>query len=180
MLTLDDPRWASLHGGYRVPYDTTPALRRLADDWTDRAAWEELWSELHHQGDVGEASYAALPFLVELARGAPTRGWNVYALAATIETERHARRNPPLPTWLVMDYRQSWAKLADLALEDLREAGDRDLIRSALAVVALARGYLKLGALLAGLDDSEIDEYLDGRIDWSDGYRSDPGPGVES
>jgi len=180
MLTLDDPRWSSLHGGYRLPYDATPALRRLAGDWTDRATWEELWNELHHQGDVGAASYAALPVLVELARGARTRDWNVYALAATIETERHARRNPPLPTWLATDYRQAWAKLAELALEDLREAGDRDLMRSALAVVALARGDLKLGALLAGLDDSEIDEYLDDRIGWSDEYRSDPGPVAES
>jgi hypothetical protein len=180
MLPLDDPRWSSLHGGYRLPYDATPALRRLAGDWTDRAAWEELCNELHHQGDVGEASYAALPVLVELARGARTRDWNVYALAATIETERHARRNPPLPTWLATDYRRAWAKLAELALQDLREACDQHLIRSALAVVALACGDLKLGALLTCMDDSEIDEYLDDRVGWSDGYRSDPGPVVES
>jgi hypothetical protein len=24
-------------------------------------AWDELWNELHHQRDVGEASYAAVP-----------------------------------------------------------------------------------------------------------------------
>lgn len=175
MLTLDDPRWSSLQGGYRLPYDATPALRRLADDWTDRSAWEELWNELHHQGDVGEASYAALPVLVELARGADERGWKVYALAVTIETERHATRNPPLPSWLATDYRQAWARLADLALEDLRTARDRDLIRSALAVVALARGDVKLGAVLAGMDDAEIDDWVDDRTGWSDGYRSDDG-----
>jgi len=180
MLTLDDPRWSSLRGGYRVPYDATPVLRRLAGDWADRAAWEELWNELHHQGDVDEASYATLPVLVELARRARKRDWNVYALAATIETERHARRNPPLPTWLATDYRRAWAKLADLALEDLREVSDRNLIRSALAVVALARGDLKVGTLLAGLDDCEINEYLDSRIGWSADYSSDPGPVAES
>ncbi len=174
MLPLDDPRWSSLHGGYRLPYDARPALRRLALDWTDRAAWEELWSELDHRGDVGEASYAALPVLVELARDARTREWNVYALAATIETERHARRNPPLPAWIATDYGQAWTKLAELALQDLQEARDRNLIRSALAVVALARGDLKLGALLASLDDSEIDEYLDDRIGWSNRSSSSP------
>src|SRR5688500_1463687 len=100
MLSLDDPRWRTLHGGYRLLYDPTPALRRLAAEWENAPAWEELWNELHHQGDVGEASYAALTVIAELARAVASRGWNVYALAATIETERHAQRNPSLPTWL--------------------------------------------------------------------------------
>jgi hypothetical protein len=122
--------------------------------------WRELWNELHHQGDVGEASYAALPVLVELAHQASARDWNIYALAATIETERHASRNPPIPTWLAADYAAAWNTLAILALRDLQDAGDRDLIRSALAVVAIARGDTKLGSLLASLDDDLMDEYL--------------------
>jgi hypothetical protein len=42
-----------------------------------------------------------------------------------------------------------------------------------LAVVALARGDVKLGAVLAGMDHAEIDDWVDDRTGWSDGYRSD-------
>lgn len=171
MLSLEDPRWSSLHAGYRILYDPRPALRRLSADWNDRQAWDELWNELHHQGDVGEASYAALSILAELAAKVTTRGWSVYALAATIEIERHAARNPPVPIWLVADYAQAWTTLIDLALADLRASRDRLVVQSALAAVALANGETKLGALLGFLDDAEIDEYLEEHLDWSSRYR---------
>ena len=170
MLSLDDARWRVLHGGYRQPYDPTAALRRLANDWANESAWEELWGELHHQGDVGEVSYAALTMIAELARPVPSRGWNAYALATTIETERHARRNPPVPEWLAEDYGRAWATLAELAMQDLRATTDPLVVRSALAVVALARGATKLGAMIGSLDESEIDEYLDERLAWSEMY----------
>jgi hypothetical protein len=131
---------------------------------------------LHHQGDVDEASYAALTVLVELALRAPVRGWNIYALAATIESERHAQRNPTVPAWLAQEYRDAWDLLAALALRDLAEATDSYLIRSTLAVVALARGAPKLGVLIAGLDDSELDSYLEEHLGWSQQYRPDLEP----
>ena len=173
MLSLEDSRWSALHGGYRLPYDARTALRRLSVRWTDQAAWDELWNELHHQGDVGEASYAAVGVLAELARTASSRDWNVYALAATIETERHARENPPLPQWMTADYDQAWVVLTELAIRDLQLANDHSLIRSALAVVALGRGDVKLGAFLGNIDDSELDEYLDQHMNWSERYRAD-------
>jgi hypothetical protein len=56
-MSLDDLRWQELHGGYRVPFDASELLRRLEQG---QDIWDELWQELHHQGDVGEASYAAV------------------------------------------------------------------------------------------------------------------------
>jgi hypothetical protein len=179
MLSLDDARWRRLHGGYRIPYDPTTALRSLTRDWTNEPAWDELWTELHHQGDVGEASYAALTVIAEFARRVPSRGWNAYALAATIETERHRRRNPPVPDWLSEDYGRAWATLGELALLDLQGASDPLLVRSALAIIALAKGATKLGAMIGNLDESEIDGYLDEHLAWSELYHSDlqpPGP----
>ena len=173
MLSLDDSRWATLTGGYHDRYDASPALRRLHADWTDAGAWEELWGELHHQGDVGEASYAAVPVLVALGRAAPARDWNLYALAATIETERHRRGNPPVPGWLAPSYRQAWMDLLELALSDLRMAAG-ELVISALAVVALARGEMRLGALLGDLDSSEIEELTDDRLGWPGTYPPNP------
>lgn len=71
MLQFDDARWRSYKGGYRVPYDASLALRRLLAEGPDDELWDELWSELHHQGDLDQASYAAVPWLVEFIRRSP-------------------------------------------------------------------------------------------------------------
>lgn len=75
MLALDDPRWKTLEGGYRVVYDASIALARLE---RGEDVWKELWNELHHQGDVGESSYAAVPHLVRIAAARGSRAWNLY------------------------------------------------------------------------------------------------------
>src|SRR5262245_54589316 len=105
MIPLDDPRWAGLKGGYGVPYDASRALRRLE---RGEDVWAELWQELHHQGDLGEASYASVPHLVRIARGLPRRGGNFYGLVSTIEIERHRKSNPALPGWLTERYQAAW------------------------------------------------------------------------
>src|SRR5690242_20920662 len=56
-MEYDDPRWVGLQGGYRIPYDPRNALHSLEANTNVEKVWEELWTELHHQGDVGEASY---------------------------------------------------------------------------------------------------------------------------
>src|ERR1700694_4323640 len=68
MLSLDDNRWNNLTGGYRVKCDPRPLLARLESDQNKETAWHELWEELHHQGDVGDASYASVPHLVRIHR----------------------------------------------------------------------------------------------------------------
>jgi len=100
MLSLEDEKWKELQGGYRCRYDASVALRSLQSGID---VWGELWNELHHQGDVGLASYAAIPHLVQIAGGAALRDWNFYGLVATIEVERHRRENPALPSWLADD-----------------------------------------------------------------------------
>ena len=84
-MTLDDPRWKHLEGGYRVAYNPMGALRRFEAGEVQSDIWRELGNELHHQGDVGIASYATIPQLVDLQRRTRKLDWNLYALAATIE-----------------------------------------------------------------------------------------------
>jgi hypothetical protein len=161
--------WSQMLGGYRRPYDPRPAVSRLRSDPADGSAWSELWSELHHQGDVGEASYAAVPLLVDACAAGP-RDWNLFALVATIEVERHRRANPRLPEALARDYAEALTRARDLALADLAETRDPLVVRSALAIVALADGALELGALVTGLDESEITELLDQYVAWGELY----------
>jgi hypothetical protein len=133
------------------------------------AVWEELWDELHHQGDVDTAAYAAVPHLVRIA-ATGERDWNLYALAATIEVERHRKGNPAVPTWAVDAYSSAWQTLQALALVDLANTNEPLLLRSALSVVALARRDTKLGALLSHFDTSEIDDLAEDLLAWSELY----------
>lgn len=167
MLSLEDKKWQELHGGYRVPYDVSVALR-LMQDGID--VWDELWDELHHQGDVDMASYAAVPQLVRIASDGARRDWNFYGLLATIEVARHRKANPEVPAWLKADYDYAWTQAAALASTDIDSNNDSPTTRAILGVLALAKGELKLGALLSGLDESELNEWLEERLAWSELY----------
>ena len=96
MLPLDDPRWASYHGGYRTAYDASKVLRTLLEDGSSERSWQELWEELYHQGDVGEASYASVPWLLEIVRRSAVPEWRPLALVCTIELARpvNSDQNP--------------------------------------------------------------------------------------
>jgi hypothetical protein len=166
MLSLTDPIWRELEGGYRVPYDASKALAQMEGG---ESVWDELWNELHHQGDAGVASYAAIPQLVRISEGR-RYGWNIYAFVATVEIERHRKNNPPLPDWLAPSYRAAWDGVVKLALSDLAGKPDELMLRSALSVVALGHGDLKLGALLSHSETSEIAAYLEDNLAWSSLY----------
>jgi hypothetical protein len=138
MLPLDDQRWKNYKGGYGIAYDASVPLRQLFMSGASETLWEELWNELHHQGNLGAASYAAVPHLLEFARTRPKLDWNVFALIAVIELERpHTLSVPPE---LSDAYFQSIADIAkilaghpDISWSDL-------LMQSAAACIALARG----------------------------------------
>ena len=68
MLSFDDERWNDLKGGYKTPFAPRPSLRKLESQQDTATAWQELWEDLHHQGDVGDASYASIPELVRIHR----------------------------------------------------------------------------------------------------------------
>jgi len=162
-MELDDERWSKLCGGYRTPYDPRNAIGRLAAG-NITAAWDELWQGLHHQGDVGEASYAAVPELVRVHEARRASDWNTYAIAATIEEARQNERNPAVPDWLLPDYEAAWRNLQVLALAEFPDATSDELIHSIMAVLALAKGRITLGRM-AMLTEDERAEMLDA-IGW--------------
>jgi hypothetical protein len=54
-----------------------------------------------------------------------------------------------------------------MSLSDLGGKPDELTLRSALSVVALGRGNVKLGALLKHCDASEIAAYVEDNLAWS-------------
>jgi hypothetical protein len=155
-MEFDDPRWSGLLGGYRVPYDPRKALLALERGGETDGIWEELWNELHHQGDVGEASYAAVPHLVRIHAARGQANWNTYALVATIEdARRNGRRNPELPPDLRNAYEAAWGDLVGIGLREMETAQDPTLIVSIIGVIAYGKGQATLGRLAVAFTDDE-------------------------
>jgi hypothetical protein len=160
MLSFDDQGWSQLRGGYRSPYDPRKALLSLERGTNVSAAWSELWEELHHQGDVGEASYAAVPHLVRIHRERDALEVNTYALAVVIERARREHANPEMPPWLGAAYDSAWQHLVDLGLRDLRLVSEDDIIGPIIAALSYGKGLPMLGRM-AMLTEQERREMLD-------------------
>lgn len=160
MLKLDDSRWNGLEGGMRIPYDPRPALARLESGSDPKPVWEELWANLQHRGDVGQASYATVPHLVRIVAAREFEDWNLFALASTIELERLSLGNPSLPDWLAGSYERAWEQLFEMARNALSGADDSVTFRCLLATIAIAKGDHRRGRILLDFDDDELDTIL--------------------
>jgi hypothetical protein len=164
-LALNDPRWSELEGGYRgTLYDASKTLIRLEEVNNLKQAdeiYQELWENLHHQGDIGIASYYAVPHLVRIAEEKSLIDYNVLSLVSLIEIQRH-KNNPVIPDALYPIFRLALIKLLDLATSLL--SGDCDLttVTAALTAMAVAKGQIKLGNAIQNMDSEDvIDEFLE-------------------
>ncbi|GGB12773.1 MULTISPECIES: hypothetical protein [Mucilaginibacter] len=164
-LELDDPRWSTLEGGYRgTLYDASIALKKLelADNkQTVNQIYQELWNELHHQGDVGLASYYSVPHLVRISLQKQIVDYNILGLVSVIEIQRH-KDNPLLPTKLKPNYKKAIEDLAELAKLAMSQYWDLDLATTALTAIALAKGQVKLANAILNMDSEDtIAEFLE-------------------
>lgn len=88
---LDDVAWAELDHAYGDADDVPALLRQAAVGGAGaREAVSGLWGSLFHQGSVYPATVAAVPFLVELARSAPTGRDEFVWLVGMLADPRHA------------------------------------------------------------------------------------------
>jgi hypothetical protein len=156
MISLDDARWLQMTGGNRMPLDPRPLLRRLEDEGNTTEVLKELWQELHHQGDVGDASFACVPRLVEIYRRKGVIGWNTYALVAIIELARKAGSNPDVPQWFADDYFRAIRELAEMGATELLRTDDADDVRAILSVLAIQKGLRVHGNLLSNCSEEEL------------------------
>jgi len=159
MLAEDDNRWSTLTSGYRLPFDPRALVKKLENESDTQAVWKELWNELHHQGDVGDASYAAVPLLVEAHRKRGEADWNAYAIVSIIELARTEPQNPPIPPWLSDDYFRAIQELCGMGLNEIASAKDIDSLRAILSVIALAKGLRTHAAFLVGYSEEELHEF---------------------
>ena len=69
LIALDGPLWTRPYGPYG-PYgveDVVGVLRSLLQRWDEEGARDLFWEKLHHQDDPYPATFAALPWIWQLA-----------------------------------------------------------------------------------------------------------------
>lgn len=141
-----------------MKFDPRPWLALLETGRDNAAVWGTLWEYLHHQGDVGEASYATVPHLVAIYKGLKIFDCNVYDLVACIELCRGEGTNPPLPVWLKDEYHRAIQELGSYGLEQFPRVMQSDDIRSVLSVLALSKGARMHAKFLFLFTDDELGE----------------------
>ncbi len=115
----------------RTHFDVSKARSDFeVEDWL----LDELWENLHHQGDVGLASYLVVPQLARLAEAKGLFYWKLIGLCAVIEAQRHSGTNPELPVELKDYYTRGLTSLRDLVLRHLKNELDADSLRMSFAM----------------------------------------------
>ena len=148
-----------------MPYDASVPLMRLEQASTSNeidTIFSELWNELHHQGDVGLASYFAVPHIIRIAKEKELFNFNVFGLVATIEIERH-RDNPALPKEFEAEYSQALREgIPELVKMGLAKEWDLTLASTVLSALAVSKGHLTMGNAISKMEDEElINEFLE-------------------
>lgn len=164
MIQLNDSKWKELEGGYRTPYNASIALRRLEETNSSEEIDDilaELWDELHHQGNVGLASYFAVPHLIRIARKKGIINSNVLGLLAAIEVQRH-KKNPQIPKEYLESYKTSLNEIPELIESAKNREWDLEFTTTSLSALAASKGQIKVAeALLSFEDEDVLDEFLD-------------------
>jgi hypothetical protein len=156
MISLEDARWSKMTGGYKMPFDPRPLLSKLETEQDITRVWHELWEELHHQGDVGDASFAAVPFLVRIYQERGMVDRNTYAIVAIIELARTEAKNPDVPEWIAEDYFQAIRKLAEIGTKEVMLAKAPDDVCAILSVIAIEKGLRTHGKFLVNYSEAEM------------------------
>lgn len=159
MIELDDKRWQEFEGGYRMPYDASIALKRLEQDSTAQevdAVLNELWEELHHQGDVGLASYFSVPHIIRIAKEKRLINFDVFGLVAIIEIQRH-KNNPQIPEEFEVAYLHSLqVELPELIKLCLADKWDITLASTILSALAVSKGHIQMAEAISKMDDADL------------------------
>jgi hypothetical protein len=164
MLDLDDPRWKNYKGGYGVKYDASVPLRRLYQEGASQKLWDELWEELHHQDGLGEASYAAVPHLLEFARRSKKLDWNVFGLICVIELARPENVKPPRE--VAADYHAAIDALPEVLGSHPDRKWNADLMQAAATCIALARGQRKFAEIYVEFSFKTAKQWIKTEFDW--------------
>lgn len=157
LLSLDDSRWATYRGGYnRSPYNVVPLIDLLNREGTSASFWEVVWDELHHQGDVGEASYALVPYLVDYQSRRQELDEQLFHFCVVVDLAQPENGNPPIPLEIKSSYAMAMKRLPVIGTEKLGRSCNEAIVMGVAAATALAGGHRILARAYVdfGLEDA--------------------------
>jgi hypothetical protein len=168
---LSDSRWKSYQGGYRQPFDARPLVEALRSSPNDRSLWDTVWNELHHQGDIGEASYAFVTHLPSLITQAERPIEQALSFAAVVERQRCVSNNPPLPPELDCSYHAALRELLTISITAWPVTASPGKISAFCSLLAVASGQPVLSKAYFELGINEAKSFLKEQV----GYEPDDG-----
>lgn len=163
-MDLDNSIWATIEGGYKIPYNASIALKKLRHATRQEeltAIFAELWDNLHHQGDVGTAPYLSVPQLVSICINKKSLDWNFIGLCVLIENCRLKGHNPGLPDEYQDHYFESLSQFERYLLLNFKSITDQTALRLTLSLFATVNGQPELGRAIAILDEHILPEFLE-------------------
>jgi len=170
LLPLDDPHWASYRGGYnRAPYNVVPLIHRLNSEGTSGSFWEVVWPELHHQGDVGEASYALVPYLVEYQSRQRELDEQLFHFCVIVDLAQPENNNPEIPPEIESSYALAMRRLPVIGTELLRRGCGEAVVMGVAAAAAMAGGHRVLARAYVDFGRADALDYLRNLNGFSEG-----------
>lgn len=155
MFDLNNSIWKTFKSAYRINYNASIKLKELEkaeDEKVIEEIFQELWEELHHQGDVDLASYFSLPHLIRIGIENSFNTYHIPALVAVIEIQRHGN-NPKIPEEFKEDYKNEIKNITELMKRNQSEKWDENYATSALSAMAAVNGQIDLAKMILELDE---------------------------
>lgn len=167
MLALNAPRWSSLTHAYGRAGDIPELIRALAKETGPKSSydsepWFSIWSSLCHQDDVFDASYAAVPHIVEIGCNASGPiDFSFFQFPTAVEVARNNGRGPSVPPDLADAYHEAIKNLEDSISRHRDDEWDEETLLSALAAQAVAKGNHRIAEAVLNLDETLIQRLID-------------------
>ena len=163
-MDLNNQVWSTLEGGYRIPYDASYALKELkstSDPKIINLILRGLWENLHHQGDVGTASYLSSISLIDICIDKKSLGWKYIGLCLVIEHCRRSDNNPEIPIEFKDDYFVALNRFEEYLLTNFKAIDDSTSLRLTLAFFATMHEQFDLGRAIEQLEEDVLAEFLE-------------------
>ena len=158
MLNLDSPVWSELRHAYGTASDIPPLIRQLQGLPTSAGndePWFTLWSALAHQGDVYDASFAAVPHVVAaLAQDPLSADETYFQFPAWVEICR-AKSGIEVPESLASSYFEALSRLPSLVAAASVRFWDAGFLACALSAIAAAKGQPEIAEAVLELTTAD-------------------------
>jgi cytidylate kinase len=163
-LALDSSRWRELKHSFGSAEDVPQLIRALGDaedSAAARAAWDDLWTRVHHQGDTYSACFATLPHIVRIAlEGRVPCSWEFFGWPASVEVRRLERQIPVEPADLVPAYEWALSMIPRALQRHSSRPWDHVFTQAACAALAAAQGQAQLADVLLELGPSAAADFM--------------------